>query len=149
MRHAEFRCDTLTYWCGNPDILVRHPDILVRHPDILVRHFAMRVYTGWVKKVARSFVIHNVHEGHEQWIVRRHDCVISAIKFIMKTFLLELEPVWLVYLLYINLSVNAICIKSFNFATVCDVDNLCVLMSWTGYFLLTYPVYIIMYVYIR
>ena len=52
--------------------------------------------TGWVKKVARSFVMDNVHE---QWSVRHHDCVISAIKLIMKTFLLELEPVWLVYLI--------------------------------------------------
>ena len=55
--------------------------------------------------------------------MRHHGCVISAIKLIMKTFLLELEPVLLVYRLYINLSVNAICIKSFS--TVCDVDNLC------------------------
>ena len=90
--------------------------------------------TGWVKKSSRPFVIHTVHE---QWSVRHHDCVISDIKFIMKTCLLELEP-WLVYLLDINLSVNAICITAFS--NICDVDNFCVLMSRTGYFLLTYPI---------
>ena len=76
---------------------------------------------------------------HEQWSARRHGCVISDIKFIMKTFLLELEPVWLALLLYINLLVNAICIKPFS--NICDVYNFCVLMSRTGYFLLTHPVY--------
>ena len=95
----------------------------------------IQVYTGWVKKVVRLFVIHTVHE---QWSVRRHDCVISDIKFIMKTFLLELEPVGLVCLLYINLSVNAIC--GIPFSTISDLDNLCFLMSWMGYFLLTHPV---------
>ena len=43
-------------------------------------------------------------------------------------------------LLYINLLVNAICIKPFS--NICDVDNFCVLMSRTGYFLLTHPEYI-------
>ena len=103
----------------------------------LIRSWPSRdyMYRLGQKKVARSFVIHTVHE---QWSVRRHDCVISDTKLIMKTFLLELEPVWLVYLLYINLLVTASCIKPFS--NICNVDNFCVLISQMGYFLLTHPV---------
>ena len=87
------------------------------------------------KKVARSFVIHTVHE---QWSARRHGCVISDIKFIMKTFSTGTWTSRTCLLLYINLLVNAICIKPFS--NICDVDNCCVLKSRTGYFLLTHPV---------
>ena len=89
--------------------------------DILSLSMSLNASTGtagWAKKkVARLFVILTVHE---QWSVRHHGCVISDIKFIMKTCLLELEP-WLVYLLLINLSVNARCIKAFS--------NICVMLT--------------------
>ena len=63
--------------------------------------------------VAKTYYLqgYSIFKVHVTYIVLvRMICVYLVILYIMKTFILELEPVGLVYLLYINLSVNAICV---------------------------------------